>query len=269
MFKTSHALVLSALSFAAASHAATLSTVPMQGGMVMPMLSWSAADQRLHIELDPTIPLLTPLLVSHPADGFNPADPWFDALDPGREGQSFSRRYGFVMAAATDPLPAGTQIWLRKLEGDDGLSAYRYSSGEPRRCEPIFGTAGSTNAMAWNDMMFHPLFAATPGTNALAATFDVFLVDTVNGTEVPNSGTGPFRLEWDNQSDGRPELALAQRIVVFWPTGTTNYVLEGAADVAEGTWSAVTNAPVEVDGRAAIVLDPAEPRRFFRMKRVP
>lgn len=38
----------------------------MQGGMVMPMVSYSAADGRVHVMLDPTIPQFTPLLVSNP-----------------------------------------------------------------------------------------------------------------------------------------------------------------------------------------------------------
>lgn len=39
--------------------AATLTTVPMQGGMgVMPMISYSAAEARVRVMLDPAIPQL-------------------------------------------------------------------------------------------------------------------------------------------------------------------------------------------------------------------
>ena len=103
-------LAVVALGSAPAVRAAILTAVPMQGGMVMPMVSYHAADGRLHVMMPPETPQLTPLLVSHPGDGFDPADPWFDALDPGRQGQSFSRRYGFVMDTVTDPLPAAS--WL-------------------------------------------------------------------------------------------------------------------------------------------------------------
>ena len=110
------------------------------------------------------VPQLTPLMVSNPGDSFDPADPWFDALDPSRQGLSFSRRYGFVMDTMTDPLPPNTAIWLRKVSGSPELGFYRYSGSAPKAWEPIFGTAGTTNALFWNGMMFHPGVTAPPGT---------------------------------------------------------------------------------------------------------
>jgi hypothetical protein len=248
--------------------AATLTTIPMQGGMVMPMLSYHAAEGRLHVTLDPAIPQLTPLLASHPGDQFDPADPWFDALDPSREGRAFSRRYGFVMDALSDPLPAGTAIWIRKLSSSPGLAIYRYASSPPKAFEPIFGTDGSPDARAWNGTMFHPVFTATPGTDAYHAMFEAFLVNA-SGVALPNSSTGPFGLHWTNLPDGRPELAIAQRIVLFWPASATNYVLQGAETLENANWSFVTNAPVMLEGRSAVVLEPDDPRRFFRMQLTP
>jgi hypothetical protein len=251
------------------SGAATLTSVPMQGSMVMPMLSYHADDGRMHVVVDPTVPQLTPLLISNPGDNFNPADPWCDFLDPGCQGRSFSRRYGFVMDTGTDPLPAGTAMWIRKLSGSSGLSAYRYKSSEPKAFEPIFGTDGATNAMCWNGMMFHPAFTAPPGTNGCTATFEACLVDTATGVEVPETNTGSFELNWTNVPDGRPELGIGQGpagMMVFWPTNATNYVLEGASVLAGGTWTRVTNAPAPREGQSAVVLDAGEPRRFFRMK---
>lgn len=67
-------------------NAAILTAVPMQGGMVMPMVSYHADDGRIHVMMPTQIPQLTPLLVSNPADGFDPADPWFDVLDPADGG---------------------------------------------------------------------------------------------------------------------------------------------------------------------------------------
>ena len=98
----------------------------------MPMIKFDAASARLRVTLDPTVPELTPLLVSNPGDGFDPADPWYDLLDPKRQGLAFSRRYGFVMDATTDPLPDGARIWLRKLSSSDGLKIYRYRSSTPK-----------------------------------------------------------------------------------------------------------------------------------------
>ena len=177
----------------------------MQGSMVMPELSYYAADGALYVTMDPTIPQLTPLLVSNPGDSFDPADPWFDALDPSRQGLAFSRRYGFVMGTATDQLPAGTGIWIRKLSGSAQLGFYRaHAMSLPHRWEPIFGTAGTTNVFAWSGTMFHPCVTAPPGTDTYEATFEAFLVNTNTGVEVPNSSTGPFTLNWTSRARWPP-----------------------------------------------------------------
>jgi hypothetical protein len=247
---------------------AILTSVPMQGGMVMPMISYHVADARLHVMMDPTVPELTPLLVSNPGDSFDPADPWYDALDPSRQGLSFSRRYGFMMDTV-DPLPEGTAIWLRKLSSTPGLSVYRYRDTGQKAFEPIFGTDGTTNAQFWSGMMFHPAFTAVPGTNPLTATFEAFLVNTNSGLAVAGSGTGPFVFDWTNVPDGRPALGIGQRIVIFWPADTTGWALEGTDTLSNGTWTPVTNAPVAIEGQSALVLAPGDPRKFFRMKLVP
>lgn len=253
----------------AALFAATLTSVPMQGGMVMPMVAYHAEHGQLHIMMDPNVPALTPLLASHPADSFAASAPWFDALDPARQGQAFSRRYGFVMDAVTDPVPENTQIWIRKLSGPPELGVFRYAA-TPETWQPIFGTSGTTNALHWNGMMFHPCFTAPPGTNGYSATFQAYLLDTTTGLEVPNSASAVVTFNWTSVPDGRPTLGLGQRIVVFYPvTTTTNWSLEGTDALSGGTWSAVTNAPVNLEGQAAVVLEPGEARKFFRMKHTP
>lgn len=252
------------------TRAATLTTVPMQGGMVMPMIAYDADDGRLHVtNMSAEIPQLTPLLISNPNDNFDPADPWHDFLDPSRQGLSFSRRYGFVMDAMSDPLPANTAIWLRKLAGPAELGFYRYSGSAPKAWEPIFGTAGTTNALYWNGMMFHPGVTAPSGTNSLTATFEAFLMNTNNNTEVPNSSTRPLVLNFTNVPDGRPALSLAHRLVIAWPTAATNWVLEAADTVPSTTWVQVTNVPVMVDGQPAVVIEGAAAKQFFRLRRTP
>jgi hypothetical protein len=250
--------------------AATLTTAPMQGGMVMPMVAYHAEHGHLHVMMPAETPQLTPLLVSHPADQFAPGDPWFDLIDPSREGASFSLRYGFVMDANTEPLPPGLQMWIRKLSGPPELKAYRYRATEPKVWMPIFGTDGATNAMHWNGMMFHPAFTAPPGTNPLTATFELYLLDTATGLEVPDSSSGPLVFNWTNVSDGRPVLTLAPKIVVAWPAETPeNWVLESAATANAATWNVVTNAPVLVDDKMSAVLDGNATQQFFRMRYVP
>lgn len=247
-----------------------LAAVPMQGGMLMPMVSYHADDGRIHVMMPAAVPQLTPLLVSDPGDSFDPADPWFDALDPSRQGASFSRRYGFMMDAMSDPLPANTQLWIRKLSGPAELKLYRYAGSAPKAFEPVFGTAGVTNALYWDGLMFHPLITAPPGTNSYTATFELYLVDAISGLEIPNSSSGVLTFDWTNVADGRPTLSLAPRIMVAWPSITaTNWVLEAADSANAISWTAVTNVSVVVDGQPCAILEGGAAQRYFRMRYLP
>jgi hypothetical protein len=253
-----------------AAHAATLTAVPMQGGMVMPMLAYRADPGRLQITLPTEVPQLTPLLISNPSDNFYAADPWYDALDPGREGRAFSRRFGFVMDTATDPLPEGAGIVIRKLSGSPQLGFYRaHAMSLPHLWLPLFATEGSTDTFAWSGSMFHPCVTAPPGTNSYSATFEAFLVDATTGVAIPGSGTGPFELEWTSVPDGRPALQLAQRWVIAWPADAANWTLESADTAGSATWTPVTNAPVTLSGQPAVVLDGSASNKFFRLRRTP
>lgn len=252
-----------------AARAATLTTVPMQGGMVMPMIDYDSALDRLTVMMPTNIPQLTPLMVSNPADQFSPANPWFTDLDPSGLGLSFSRRYGFVMDANTDPLPGNRAIWLRKTDGPADLYCYRYStSPAPGIWEPVFGTAGSSNALAWNLMMFHPTFAAMPGTNGFTATFEAYLVDTGTGLEVPGSATAPMLFQFTNVPDGRPDIGMGIAVALGWDPAATNYALEATASLASGVWTAVTNTPVMIDGQSTVILRTDEiAGKHFRMRK--
>jgi hypothetical protein len=249
--------------------AVMLTQVPMQGSMAMPMVSYSAASGAISVMMPADVPQLTPLLVSNPGDSFDPAAPWFDALDPSVRGASFSRRYGFDMDAMSDPLPANTQMWIRKLAGPADLKIYNYLSSPPTFI-PVFGTDNTTNAVYWSGLMWHPVAAAPPGTNSYTATFEMYLVDTTTGQEVAGSSSGPLVFNWTNVSDGRPMLSLAKKIVVAWPSATTtNWVLESAAAVDATAWTSVTNTPVDVDGQPCVILDQTAAQQFFRMRYLP
>jgi hypothetical protein len=251
------------------AQSATLTSVPMQGGMAMPMVAYHADHGHLHVMMPAEVPQLTPLLVSNPADGFDPTDPWHDDLDPSRRGLSFSRRYGFVMDTMSDPLPAGTAIWLRKLSGPPELGFYRSSGSAPKAWQPNFGTAGTTNALFWNGMMFHPGVAAPAGTNPLTATFEAYLADTNTMTEVTGSGFGLLVFNFTKVSDGRPAVNIAPRMVVAWPADAASWALEAADSVPSADWTPVTNAPVMLNGQPCVVIDGSTGNKFFRMRRLP
>lgn len=252
-----------------AVNAATQTTVPMQGMMAMPMIAYNSGLGKLTVMMPMEVPQLTPLLVSNPADSFDPGDPWFSNLDPSAQGYAFSRRYGFVMDAMSDPLPANTEIWLRKLSGPPELGFYRYSGSAPKAWEPIFGTAGSPSNRYWNGMMFHPGVSAPPGTNGFTATFDAYLVDTGSGLEVPDSGTGPMVLQFTNVPDGRPALGMAMVFAMTWSTNATNWVVESASSITATTWTAVTNQPTVMDGSSVVILPTDSAGKVYRLRRNP
>jgi hypothetical protein len=242
----------------------------MQGTMVMPMVSYSAALDRCQVMMPTEIPQLTPLLASYPGDSFDPADPWFDSLDPSRQGASFSRRYGFVMDANTDLLPPDRELWIRKLSGSPGLNSYRCRNITPKAWDPVFGTADAPSALYWNGNMFHPGFTAPPGPQPLTATFEVYVVDTATGREVTDSGSGPLVFNWTNVTDGRPSLSLAPGLVVTWPAAAAaNWVLECAEAPDASTWIAVTNTPVVVDNQCRVQVERDAGQEFFRMRHAP
>ena len=248
--------------------AATLTAVPMQGMMAMPMVGYHAEHGHLHVEMPEEVPQLTPLLISNPGDNFDAADPWFDDLDPSRRGLAFSRRYGFVMDADSDPIPADQQMWIRKLDGPAELGFYRYAGNAPKAWQPIFGTAGSTNELFWNGMMFHPAVTAPPGTNQFTALFQLLLKDAATGEDVPASYSPVLEFVWTDIRDGRPALNIGLKVLIDWPTDAANYVLESADSPVSANWTLVTSTPVTLNGRLAVVVEAGDAQKAYRLKRI-
>jgi hypothetical protein len=264
-------LVLAAL--AAPLSAAVLTNVPMQGSMLMPTVWYHADTDSVTVGLDDIIVTaqLTPLLVSHPGDSFDPADPWFDSLDPSQQGLAFSRRYGFVMHAMTDFLPFDRELWIRKISSTPGLSLYDYNDFvSPKSWNPVFGTDGASNACYWSGLMWHVGVAAPPGTNPYSAVFEIFVRDLSSGQEVPGSSSGPFVLDWTNVPDGRPALEITApasgQVLLAWPAVATNWTLVTAPSPAAALWSAVSNSPTTINGQSVVELAATNAAQHFRMK---
>jgi len=270
------ACVALAICAAIPARATVLTTVPMQGGMLMPEVSYHAGTDSATVDLSliTEIAQLTPLLVSNPLDSFNPADPWFDCLDPSRQGLAFSRRYGFDVATGSDLLPFNRQLWIRKLAGSPDLGIYDYRpNSNPKRWTPVFGTAGSSTASYWSGTMWHVGVTAPPGTNTYTATFEVYVVNTDTMLEVPGSSSGPFVLDWTDVPDDRPPLTITApapgQLRLAWPASATNWTLVCASNANPSSWSAVTNEPVVLGDQRTMTLPASEGCQFFRMRYTP
>ena len=121
--------------------------------------------------------------------------------------------------------------------------------------------------------MWHVGVTAPPGTNNYSATFEVYVVDTTTGQEVPGSSSGPFVLNWTSVPDGRPQLNMAaddpNGVIITWPASATNWTLVSSADLTSGNWTPVTNLPVAFNGQSAVYFEPSAPAQFFRLLRNP
>jgi hypothetical protein len=253
-----------------------LTTVPMQGGMLMPEVTYHADSDRVTVDLSGIglTAQLTPLLISNPQDTFDPADPWFEFLDPSRQGLAFSRRYGFEMNPNTDLLPWDRELWIRKISGSLNLDIYDYnSSTEPKRWTPILGTAGSSNAVYWSGLMWHVGITAPPGTHNYSATFEVYVVNATTGQEVPGSSSGPFVLQWTSVSDGRPQLSITAQgtdeILLSWPASATNWTLVTSTNIGSGNWTPMNAEQVVFTGPTSADLKRQAIQQFYRLHRNP
>jgi hypothetical protein len=258
------------------AQAAVLTNVPMQGGMLMPEVTYHADTDRATVDLSGIglVAQLTPLLISHPRDSFDPADPWFEFVDPSRQGLAFSRRYGFDMNPNTDMLPENRELWIRKTAGSTNLAIYDYNaSTSPKRWTPIFGTAGSSNAASWSGLMWHVGVTAPAGTNSYSTTFEVYVVNTATGREVPGSGSGPFVLQWTCVPDGRPELNItvqpAEGLLLTWPASATNWTLVCSSNLVSGPWVPADPQAVVFSGPSNVCFTCAAVQQFYRMERKP
>ncbi len=259
---------------ASAASAAILNTVPMQGNntMVHVGIVYDATAGELHAHKEPTTPVLVPLDVSNPADSFNPADPWFEDLDPSQQGRAFNRQYGFVMDGSSDPLPIGQAVWIRFVSASPGLQSYTYRATPPT-WSPMFGTEGASPVLQWSMSMFHPAFTVPPVEGMHSATFEAFMVDLNSGQEVAGVTPGQFVLDWTSVATSRPTLAIAKddvdTVTISWTTNATNYVLQGADIGQPLVWTAVTNEPVVAAGKSTVALNPTGAARLFRLIRTP
>jgi hypothetical protein len=67
-----------------------------------------------------------------------------------------------------------------------------------------------------------------------------------------------------------PTLNITPKVFVAWPSGlSANWVLQSAPSAEAYDWTAVTNAPVVVDGHPGVVLDRSAAQQFFRFNYVP
>lgn len=203
------------IALAATAAAAEISSVPspmVQGGMIMPSIYITNADNldnptsgTLAVSFAPTnVPLLASLQTYSPGSWFATNAPWRSDLGSPEgvggtpaanagNGDLFSSRYGFnftkVLFGVTNAsVPAGQSLGLRLTSFSPLLESYNYvNSGTNLVWDQIFPTTNSQ--VLWDGMMWHNFF--TVPSNAPAGTytaqFEVFIAEQAFDT---NAGTG-------------------------------------------------------------------------------
>jgi len=262
------------------THAAVLNLVPRQGSMLMPEVYYHADTDSVTVDLSAigVVAQLTPLMVSNPNDSFASNAPWFDYLDSTRQGLAFSRRYGFDMDVMTDYLPENRALWIRNLGSSPELSFFDYNDFVGTLTwNPILATQGTSNAVFWNEIMWHIGVAAPPAlpghTNSYCATNEIYVVDTDTGKEVPNSSSGPFVLRWTDISDGRPVLSVSlgsqNSVTLSWTATTGNWFLVSSTNCNSTNWDDVTNPVEQFNDQSTVQIKSLQPQQFFRLRRSP
>ena len=99
-------------------------------------------------------------------------------------------------------------------------------------------------------------------------TFDVvgiFTQESASGTD------GTFGYELFAQEVlphlGAPTLAIGLNVVINWPVSADTYQLEYRANADAGAWTAVTNAPIVVNGQNLVILPPSNPQMFYQLRK--
>ncbi len=62
---------------------------------------------------------------------------------------------------------------------------------------------------------------------------------------------------------------MANRIVISWSPVSGNFVLESADSLPAANWTAVGIAPVALDGRPTVLLEPAASSKVYRLRSIP
>ncbi len=174
--------------------AAVVQTIPgppgmpmIQGSMVHINVTFTTTSNStggFSVVLDAPVPEMKPMSLWSPGNTFDPADPWYDELDPTQGAKQFSGRFGFVLDGASDAIPLGSSIGIRLLSSTTDLGTYFYRSTEGSELfAPVFLTSGAPHDyVLWNAAMWHPVFtmpATTPYGTTVQAAFEFFLADQV------------------------------------------------------------------------------------------
>ncbi|MEX1119072.1 MAG: PEP-CTERM sorting domain-containing protein [Terrimicrobiaceae bacterium] len=198
--------------FSLSTHAALITAVPGpddQGGMIMPMVSITGADNNTNpttgnitVSFNPMTPLLKPLQSWSPGSWFADTAAWrIDLGSPeglggtplanAGNGDLFNNQYGFMfmampmMGAANIPTGKSLAIKLTSISSPS-MKGFNYGNAA-NRWDEVWAD-GVDSQVLWNGSMWHNYFTlpSNAAEGAYTASFEIFIADA------PFTGTTGF-----------------------------------------------------------------------------
>jgi hypothetical protein len=195
---------------------------------------------------------------------------WYDQGTTGANGDDFYATYAAQLN--------GNSLWLEKTGGSPEVQTYCVAedlTGDPGTpYTPIFGTQGSSSKWRWDGRMDHNTYVValkclTVTNQLFTATYHLYVGDATGN---PVAGYGDTTTTWRWQG---PAVAVVPapsiqktngQILVSWTPTLTNLTLLAADAPAAATWLAVTNVPFLLNGKCAVLLEPAGDCKYFRLQ---
>lgn len=112
--------------------------------------------------------------------------------------------------------------------------------------------------------LIHPLSDLGPAPTGRFDATGIFLQESGSSLD----GTFGYKLfVQEIEASRQAELSIQMRPVISWPATLANYRLQESRTASPPQWTWVTNSPVAIEGKTAVVLDATAEQRIYRLER--
>jgi hypothetical protein len=182
-----------------------------------------------------------------------------------------------VMGPGGDP--ANWQTWPTLFDATRATGGEHYQGMRVRLNDlTLVNASGWSHTNLWSNrrctvtdgagrcfLLRHPRYDLGP---APAGQFDVVGIFTQEGTGAASTNGYELFVQQVLPHFPTPELAIGLNLTISWPATSDSYQLEWRSQADAGTWSPVTSAPVVINGLHTVILPPASPQRFYRLRKL-
>jgi hypothetical protein len=275
--------------------AQTYSPPPSWMPMTMLNVSFDTTNQTLAVVSEASLlgAGVYPVLTMATNGSYDPAKPWavlngtaysrrLGWDDPNRKNANVSQRITNLVQSVYG---ANARIWIECLNRSAGLEAYlaigKFGVNADNTTNVdvslgaysgIFGTAGSSNRWQWDGNMDHNTYAVAltnlvSSNQVFTASYKIYIGDST-GSELSAASGASTTTTWTWQGPAwayAPALGIQSAVVLSWTPTRGTVELQSAGSLSNPTWATVTNTPVSLDGKTAVILDASAAQKFFRL----